>query len=399
MPTSNFKRQQRDQSRQQRDAQREERRINRRARRTVRGLKKVENGRYQHATAAKVRATFERSGAQSVPPWRPLAERLPAWITNSVWILVLLLLLVLESRYIVADAVSLQGEDFQKGWSAWLWVAAVGAMLYATLLFAKLHPVSEAAEAHEAADSDEEDKRTRGAWRTACLAKIGYVGIVLFVSGLSWHHEQIAKAKQEQMQKDISDTKAMVASGSFALVEPAAKTAEPLDAALAPVGERPEESPWVRARDWLVGYLFGGIRPWILAGHFLLLLWPLNLSALAEPATYEQALRREEKYRRAESRAANAVRPLVFSAHEAHEAGDSRLYDRIRGSLKPSTITVLDTLWNEPAAPIAPAAPPAAPQGPTQPPTPEPPPAPQNGPQAGGRSEPEPPLDPFEGLA
>ncbi len=401
MPTSNFTRQQRDTRRQRRAESREERRRTRQARRTVRGLEKLESCHTKHATSSRVRAWFEQQGALIERPWRPLAERLPAWLMNGGWLIVLVLVAILDNHFIVAESVSLQGESFQAGWTAWLWVAAVGTVIYALLIYAKLHPVGEAGEAHVAATSENESRRTRSAWRKAWLAAVGYSAIVLFISGLSWHYEQVAKAEMERTRKEIRETRALIASSNPVLAAPAATAAEPTEKALAPVAEGPEESPWQNAWEWVAGFLFGGIRPWILAGHFLLLLWPCNLTAYAEPVTYEQALNREEKHSRAKGRAARAVRPLVFTAHDQSEAGDTRLYDLIRGSLRPSTLTLLDELHNAPAAPVAPSAP--EPVTPTPPPAPEHQAGPQNGPQPSEWSapvqppQPEPPTDPFEG--
>lgn len=403
MPTSNFTRQQRQQRQQQRDAEREDRVIMRQARCAVSGLQKLEYRHELHVIASKVRASFERHNILAAPAWRPLAERLPAWLMNSSFVCVLLLLATLECYFIVAEAVSLQGESFQR-WTSWLWVMAVAAMLYASLLYAKLHPMHEAADAHEAAETERENRRTRNALRIAWLATIGYAATVLFVSGLSWHYEQVAKAEREQTRQEIHSVRELTAARNpISLSEPVSKSAEPTATTLAPVAEAPEEFSWSHAWNWIAGYLFGGIRPWILAGHFLLLFWPVNLAAMAAPATYDQALLREYKCSRAKTRTANAVRPLIFAAHEAHEAGDSRLYNAIRGSLKPSTLAILDELWNEPAPPVASTTPPPAPEGPAAPPAPEPPPAPQNGPQPGTWAatgpQPEPSIDPFEGLA
>lgn len=399
MPISLFTRRQRNTRRERRAQGREERRRKRQARRTVRGLEKLENCHTKHATSSRVRAWFEQQGAFVERQWRPLAERLPAWLMNGGWLLVLVLVAILDNHFVVAESVSLQGESFQAGWTAWIWVAGVGTVIYALLIYAKLHPVSEAGEAHVAAASENESRRTRSAWRKAWLAAVGYSAIVLFISGLSWHYEQAGKEQMERTRKEIRETRALIASSNPVLGAPATTAAEPTAKALAPVAEGPEDVSWKRAWEWVAGFLFGGIRPWILAGHFLLLLWPCNLTAYAESVTYEQALNREEKHSRAKGRAARAVRPLVFTAHDQREAGDARLYDLIRGSLRPSTLTLLDELHNEPAAPIAPM---------PEPPTPPPAPAPQNGPQPGTWSEPppphngpqaEPPLDPFEGLA
>lgn len=396
MPISNF-------TRQQREERRADRRRTRQARRTVRGLEKLENCHTKHATASKVRASFEQQGAMIEHMWRPIAERLPAWLMNGGWLLVLVLVAILDNHFIVAESVSLHGESFQAGWTAWLWVVAVGTVIYALLIYAKLHPVNEAAEAHIAAASENENRRTRSGWRKAWVAAVGYSAIVLFISGLSWHYEQLAKEEMERTRTEIRETRALIAASNPVLAAPAATASEPAEKTLPPMAEGPKESSWKHACAWIAGFLFGGIRPWILGGHFLLLLWPCNLTAYAEPVTYEQALCREEKHSRAKGRAARAVRPLVFAAHDQREAGDALLYDLIRGSLRPSTLTLLDELHNEPAAPIAPAAPTP------EPPTPPPAPASQNGSQPGNWSEPPPPphngsqletlLDPFEGLA
>jgi hypothetical protein len=401
MPISVFTRRERNTRRERRTQRHEQYQRKRQARRTVRGLEKLENCHAKHATASRVRAWFEQQGAQIERQWRPLAERLPTTPMIGGFVLLLTLVFVLDNHFIVAESVSLQGESFQAGWTAWLWVAAVGTVIYALLFYAKMHPVSEAAEAHVAATSESESRRTRNAWRKAWLAAVGYSAIVLFISGLSWHYEQVAKAEMERTRKEIRDTRALLANNAPVLAGPAATAAGPTPNVLPSVAERPEELPWKHALEWIAGFLFGGVRPWILAGHFLLLLWPCNLTAFAEPVTYEQALNREDKHSRAKGRAARAVRPLVFAAHDQREAGDPLLYDLIRGSLRPSTLTLLDELHNEPAAPIALATP--APEPPTAPPAP----APKNGPQPGTWSEPQPPqngpqpepLDPFEGLA